>query len=199
MNLDVLRGLMRGEHCLIVAPGPSASYVPQERYVSSWTIGCNRAVSICAPDFAVCVEPPNDRDCWSIIAAASPLFVFSHHEKRHPRVVLINNRDALPDLGLPTPKNDKGAPLYLRFGSSVFYATVAALVLGFERIGLIGVDLDPKPRNYAPAFVDAFNAAFVSLDEIACARGQRIVNLNLESRLVAVEKVTWDTMRRKTP
>lgn len=187
MQLEHLRGWMAGEHCLVVAPGPSAYKTPAGRYSSHWTIGCNRAVAFCRPDFAVCVEPITDRDCWGTIGAASPMVVFAHHDKRHPRVVLF-------DTDLSTWMNTETK---LRLGMSPFYGAAVAVALGFTRIGLIGVDLDGKPRFRNEAFRESCEVAWRRLVQVAADAGSALVNLNPRSKLLAVPKVGWEGMSRK--
>lgn len=203
MNLDSLRGWMKGEDCVVVGCGPSAEPHRWEgptstpRWQDHWTIGCNRAVTFCSPDFAVCVEPRRDHEVWNIMREVSPLIVFSHIDKPHPRAVLIGSKDVRAWLGYDRSPCDGsiaepiGPPL--RLGQSPFYAAAVAILLGFETIGLIGVDLTedrwPNPHKE--------NEAWGRLAEVAKALGSRIVNLNPESRLETVPAGQWEEVRCK--
>ncbi len=217
MKLEDLRGWMAGEDCLVVGCGPSAvlyEYIRGDRahqlghYRTRWTIGCNRAVKFCSPDFAVCVEPRRDRGMWDIIAEANPLIVFSHIDRPHPRAVLIGSKDVAEWLHdtdqqwdyitktLPAAEDRKPLPVAyerLRLGQSPFYAAAVAILLGFETIGLIGVDLteDRYPDVTKP------NVAWGRLAAIATELGSRIINLNPDSRLETVPMGEWGEIRTK--
>lgn len=177
MNLDSLRGWFRGEHCAVVAPGPSALTMPADFYLSHWTFGCNRAVAFCRPDFAVCIEPQHD-GAWPIIEAARATFVFSHIE-RVPRTIRV---DAEVSRWLPV----SGGPLFL--GMSPFFGAAVAIALGFSRVGLVGVDLDGD--DYADRRFRAECAeAWERLNQTANREGVDLCNLNPKSRLEPVVKV----------
>lgn len=180
---------MRGEHCIVVCPGPSAGKIPHHRYQSTWTITCNRAASFGSPDFAVCVEPPNDKDCWSVIDAAAPMFVFSQHTRRFSRVITWAGRPAWKMIHDQCSRK-------IEVGSSAFFAGIAAIALGFDRIGFIGLDLDPK-RFSSPAFRQAAENGFGELAEEAKFRHSRILNLNPRSHLKALEHGSFDQIKRK--
>ena len=173
---------------------PSATY-----YADYWTVGCNRSVRFCRPDFAICVEPPRDREVWGAIRDSSPLVVFSHVATRrdgtrlHPRVVAFDEtvnaaRDVRPWLtGCSSDPDDP-----LRLEQSPFYAAAAAALLGFERIGLVGVDLTAD--RYGDNTMRKSEAAWSRLNRIT---NGRIVNLSSQSRLEAIPRAELDEIRPK--
>lgn len=181
MKLRLLHNVMRGEHALVVAPGPSALRVPASYYAGRWTLGCNRAVAFCQPDFAVCVEPARD-SVWSVIRASRPTLTFTHTDRaKCPRAVNID-RDV--DKWLSTERTK------FQLGMSPFYGAAVALHLGFDRVGLIGVDLDGDGGRFSnPNFQREWEDCWGELVAIAERRGQDLVNLNPCSKLEAVAKV----------
>ena len=205
MNLSALRDWMTGEDCVIVGCGPSArrgvmmpanftgkkiEYPAHLVYEKLWTIGCNTSVPFCSPDFVVCVEPPRDTAMWELMRKANPLILFSHIEMKDiPRVVKIDCANVREWLTPNDPRPDDT----LRLGQSPFFAAAVAIHLGFETIGLIGVDLteDRYPDLRRP------NKAWGELAAIATGQGSRIINLNPESRLETVEKGGWEEIKSK--
>lgn len=191
MNLDSLRGWMAGEHCLVVAPGPSSLKIPRQRYASHWTIGCNRAAAWCQPDFVLCREPKND-SCWPIIRAAAPLFVFCHEGVvgRAPRTVAI----AKNVLEWLAPEAEGGV---LTTSMSPFHGAAVAILLGFTRIGLVGVDLDTNIYTNHLARAE-WDEAWQGLVTLGTDHGATLVNLNHQSKLKGVPiNADWDQMERK--
>jgi len=205
MNLDDLRGWMRGEDCVVVGCGPSAVaasdvYVEDERafypqWHDRWSLACNESIEWAPADFPVCVEPIHDRTQWNRVAAAAPLIVFSHlaprdrGRKAHHRVVVIPKtadiKGWLADDGDPNP---------LTLGQCPFYAAAVAGVLGFETIGLIGVDLS-DPERWPD--VSRPDKAYGRLATALASMGSRLVNLSPESRLTSIPKVPWSEVREK--
>jgi len=211
MNFGALRGWMAGEDCCVVGCGPSASTESEwdftYDYQNRWTIGCNRAVTFCQPDFALCVEPTHDKAMWGtmdpprggtmsggIMRDAAPFVVFSHIPATHSRLAGIRVVEIGPKKDIRLwfdPASTK--PHALRLSQSSFYAAACAIWLGFETIGLIGVDLtedrypDPVPAN----------EAYGRLAELGAEHGSRLVNLNPDSRLTTVPQATWDKVRAK--
>ena len=208
MNLEDLRGWMAGQDCVVVGCGPStadkssiAEGYPLEdavttrmmmRYEHRWTIGCNRSVPICSPDFAVCVEPARDKAIWHVIAEASPFVIFSHIERPHPRAVQINSKDVRTWVG-PEAWREGVEPL--RLGQSAFYAAAVAMLMGFETIGLIGVDLTDD--RYAESDAKRANDAYARLAGVAGGMGSRLVNLSTSSRLTSIPSAGWEDIRTK--
>lgn len=206
VQLNDLRGWMAGEDCVVVGCGPSSDpnrWEPRmglidlgDRYNYTWTISSNRAVEFCQPDFAVCVEPYRDAKMWKIIHDANPLFVFTHlvtkpdGTKPHPRAVYMSSKDVRTWL-LPDEEHDRETRV--RLGQCPFFAAAVAILLGFETIGLIGVDYtkDRYP-DVAPS-----NEAWRKLAIIAEELGSHIVNLNPESRLETIRKTDWGEVRTK--
>ena len=163
---------------------------------SRWTLACNRAVSLASPDFGVCLEPFRDA-AWPIMRKANPLICFSHictdrlGKKAFPRTVKIKSKDVMQWFpGVPERPDGKRT---LTVGQAPFFAIACALWLGFETIGIIGVDLtedrypDPTP----------FDVGYGHLNTIARSLKSRLLNLNPESRLTAIPKGTWEEIRTK--
>lgn len=198
MQLDDLRGWMKGEDCVVVGCGPSATKAAgawTTEFDERWTICCNRSVRMVSPDFAVCVEPYR-LPIWKLIREHAPLIVFSHvagDARREPpcqRIVKIGSKNVADWL---TPGSDIQD---LRLGQCPFYAIACAILLGFETIGVIGVDFaNTEDRNWPN--VDRENAAYGKLATIATAQGSRIINLSPTSRLTSVPQGSWEEVRRK--
>lgn len=236
MELADLRGWMRGEDCVVVGCGPSAMppvppqypRAPLGNYRALWTVVCNRSVIFAQPDFAVCVEPSRNKPtrditAWKAVIASSPLVIFSHIARPHPRCVLIGSKDVLEwmapdgvDYSTDTamhhfdPGDDPDPVLCakcgehrnwhepherLRLAQSPFYAAAVAAFLGFETIGIIGVDMTPD--RYDDGEVERANKAWGRLNSVVAGMGSRLVNLSPESRLVAVEQGKWEEVRGK--
>lgn len=188
MNLSTWRNWFLGQHCVIVAPGPSSLEVPPHRYASHWTIATNRALPYAQADFAVCIERDTMDTCWRIVAATSPVVVFTQAIAAHPRTVQIDM-----DISTWLPGVEGGM---LRLAMSPWYAAAVATYMGFERVGLIGVDLY-KNRYPDNKFRDEWELAWSRLARVAEKSGTSLCNLNGESRLQAIPKAKWETMRPK--
>jgi hypothetical protein len=185
LTMDSLRGWMSGEDCVVMGCGPSLQETPLDLLQSRWTIGCNRSVLYHRPDFALCVEPPRDKEVWEAIRQASPILVFSHLEqpgRPHPRMVYINGKDVRKWWD---PKHAQGDRLSV--GQSPFMAAAAAAWLGFVRVGLIGVDLT-KDR-YGDTSV--CGRMWGTLRTFLEGHGTTLVNLSPASRLETVPKADW--------
>jgi hypothetical protein len=191
MNLDALRGWMAGEDCVVVATGPSAYRVSPGTYESHWTIGCGGAIAFCRPDFALCIGARKDK-YWPYVKASSPLFVFTHIPKRHPRAIRFSTN--LYDW-LPPPE---GAAESLVLGMSPFYGVAVAIALGFETIGIIGVDLDGDGGRYSDErFQKKWELEWGWLAKVAENAGAQLLNLNVKSKLQALPKGGWPGVRGK--
>ena len=208
MKFSALEGWMAGTDCAVVGCGPSSGLATEcrpegglpethfERYDTArsywnkhrWTIACNRSVTFASPDFALCVEPPRDDDIWAIIREAAPLITFGHHDKGCPRKVVFD-RDVAKWLPAPNPTKR------LALGQSSFWAAAVALWLGFETVGLIGVDITPDrfPEQWMPGIEEAWGR----LHETAGIMGRKMVNLNPDTHLKAVPVGTWEEVRTK--
>jgi hypothetical protein len=226
MDLESLRGWMKGQDVVAVGCGPSANDYARKildtyarpgsppsvpgvpMYVDIWTIACNRAVTFSSPDFAVCIEPFAN-PVWPIMRKANPLLVFSHICKDRrgnqpfPRIVQMPGKDpgewifdpATDDEWTWRLKDQPTGTAYKPFtlGQSPFYAAALAILMGFETIGLIGVDLteDRYPDVRGP------NRVYGRLAKIAEALGSRLVNLSPDSRLESIPQGTWQEIRTK--
>ena len=203
MQLEDLRGWMTGEDCVVVGCGPSAAGPPSLpwNWVGNekewWTICCNRSVVNHPTDFALCVEPYRDAEVWAAVHAANPLIVFTHlsetasGRKAHPRSVKIGSKDVLEWLQPSGIKNKEP----LRLGQSPFYAAAVAIFLGFENIGIIGVDWTADRCTDDEA--TRGNKAWRRLWEVAHVLGSRISNLSPTSRLKTIPQGEWQDIRTK--
>lgn len=81
----------------------------------------------------------------------------------------------------------------LRLGQSPFYAVAVAAHLGFETVGLIGVDYteDRWPD------VAGINRTWETLLGVVGDMGTKVVNLSPASRLTAVPQGRWEEVRTK--
>jgi hypothetical protein len=231
MDLESLRGWMKGQDVVVVGCGPSADpgvYNTQADaeqawcfplaadYDEHWTIACNRAVTFSSPDFAVCIEPFIN-PIWPIMREANPPLVFSHickdrrGKQPFPRIVQMPGKDVREWLtpeeyrcgesvkrmrseGVMDWQHDLTLPAEpLKLGQSPFYAAAFAILMGFETVGLIGVDLteDRYPDVRGP------NRVYGRLAKIAETLGSRLVNLSPDSRLESIPQGTWQEIRTK--
>ena len=191
-TLSTVRGWWSDSDCVIVAGGPSALEVDPLVYAEAWTITCNRAAVFAQPDFALCVEPRKDAEAWAAVAASSPAMVLSHIERPHPRTILTGSKkDVRPWIYDSQPGIIEGPELAL--GQSTFFAMSAAIVLGFQTIGVIGLDLtEDRYPNLRQS-----ESAYLMLRRIANAEGRRIINLSPITRLRAIPAGRWDEVRGK--
>ncbi len=202
-TLQDMRDWWKGSDCIIVAAGDSGNPTNwdtawpgfQHAYATHWTIGCNRAARYCLPDFTMCMEPRKDTKVWTVVSALSALpFVLSHIPRPHPRTVLVGEKgDVRNWIYGPDPERKEAGNMNL--GQSTFYAMAAAIVLGFETIGVIGLDI-PEGR-YPGGMVLQIEAAYAGIRDIAEAEGRRILNLNPVSRLKALATGGWEEVRTK--
>ena len=208
MRFEEWKGWFHGCDAVVGGCGPSARRLLETQdiarptfthggacVVDRWSLVCNRmAAEIYDPDFAVCLEPPRDK-CWQVVKDTTAPVVFSHilRGKRgnqpHPRICQIPGQNVYEWFDQETPDGEK--PLHL--GQSAFYAAAIAGYLGFETIGLIGVDLT------ADRWVDATppSRAWCRLRDSLAEAGHRLVNLSPDSRLEGIEKAPWSEVRCK--
>lgn len=190
-TVDEMRLLFGGSDCAIVAGGPSSKGAGPSstdelhaNYMAHWTIGCNRAVEFCRPDLAACFEPRKDLDVWAVIKACPIPWVLSHISRDHQRLVLTPSKEDM--------KIAANAPL--EFGQSPFYSMVSAVLMGFDTIGVIGLDMTRDRYNFKLGLEEA---AYEGVCEFAESQGSRIINLNPDSRLQAIPKGGWEEIRGK--
>lgn len=199
-TLESMRGWWAGSDCVVVGGGPSAidrchkiiasggaGYMPT--FNDHWTIGCNRACRFASPDFAACFEPRKDTDVWDVVIASSATFILSHIPRDHPRTILTPSKDDLRD----TAK----APAH--FGQCPFFAIACAIRLGFQTIGVIGLDLteDRYPRTRRTTEWKTSEEAYHALAIYAVVHGSRLINLNPQTKLQAIPIGSWAEVRRK--
>ncbi len=194
MELENFRGWMKGEDCLVVGCGPSAmDALNVAGYRNYWTFGCNRMIPECHADFAVCVEPPRDKEMWKIVDDANPLFAFTHlpgGRCSNGRSIEFSSKDVRLWL---VPGTEFDRDLRIRLGQCPFFAAAIAVLMGFRTIGLIGVDYTPD--RYPD--VQPSNVGWQRLGILAAGLGSRLVNLSPESRLETVVKEPWSAIRTK--
>lgn len=185
MKFGDLRNWFRGEDAVVVGCGPSSGGGGPR-----WTFGCNRAANDWSTDFGICVEPARDPAWKSLKKTATP-FVFTHQpvvrgRGPHPRMVQVPGTDVTKWF-----EPFEGDRLWL--GQSPFYGAAVAAYLGFETVGLIGVDLteDRYPDAARPS------KAYCRLRDLLEQQGTRLVNLSPASRLEGIEKADWDVIRSK--
>ena len=204
-TLDSMRGWWAGSDCVVVGGGPSAD--PMHRagefapWEDLWSIAVNRAAGWFRPDFAACFEPRSDTAVWETIKD-TPAFVISHRTRPHPRVILTPPKDDVEPwiTGKVTMQATQRArfphpPARLALGQGTFFAIAAALCLGFETVGVIGLDLT-KTVYDRDGLRDA-EAAYSALMKLAESMGRRIINLNKSSRLRSLRKGGWGEIRTK--
>ncbi len=213
-TLDQMRGWWKGSDCVVVAGGPSARVQPREyeqirdiaaavtaladNYHTHWTIGCNRAVTTCRPDFAACFEQRKDRDVWDVVLAAGVPFVLSHISRDHPRTVITGPKmDVVSWITGDTPKtgrhpNEKGD---MWLGQSTFCAIAAAVVLGFDTIAVIGLDLTDD--RFGRRLLMHSEKCYAGLLDVAQDAGSRLINLNPHTNLQAIPIGSWTEVRTK--
>ena len=196
IRIHQLRDWMKGNDCVVVAPGPSSKggsqhplpYAGWRTYKKHWTLACNRAVEYASPDFAVCMETRKQPIWESHILPNQPILTFTHITNPPPRCVQIHS-DLSVWMKPYAPKN-------LRLGMSPFYAAAVACWLGFGRIGIIGVDLTPD-RFTCETFLRKSEEAWTSLATVAKDMGSELVQLNPQSRLKAIPVGKWEDVRTK--
>ena len=200
-TLESMRGWWAGSDCVVVGGGPSAavSRLRHEEFSGSyWTIGCNRAATFAYTDFAACFEPRKDRDVWEVAKASSATFLLSHIPRDHPRTILTGPKmDVVSWIDRSTPRIDRHPTEkgQMWLGQSTFCALAAVLVLGFEIIGVIGLDLSED--RFGKRLLRQSERCYSGLLQIAKARGRRIINLNPHTRLQAFPLGGWDEVRTK--
>jgi hypothetical protein len=198
MRFDNLKNWWRGCDCVVVGGGPSGTHYaltgPVEHH---WTIGCNRSVHYVnlRPDFAVIIDDHND-PVWEDVKPWRVAYYFTPHpphKKLPKRLVQIGNFDADSELA-PEDRRDLLRMPTLHIAQSPFYALAVATYLGFDTVGLIGVDLteDRWPK------VDGINRAYGELVQmLGTEYGTRFINLSPDSRLEAIPQGSWEDVRTK--
>jgi len=181
----------RGSDCVVVGGGPSAA----TGWLTRWTIGCNRAATTTDADYAIAIDAYDDPVWEEMKPYTAPVYFTGRDPETcpAPRAVQIGNfpeaeemqlrRDGVQLLHVP-PQFIPQCP---------FYAIAVAAYLGFETIGVIGVDLteDRWPE------VDGINTTYEMMVDTCRKQGSRVINLNPESRCTGIPAGEWDEVREK--
>lgn len=171
MNFDALRDWFRGEDCMVLGCGPSVRFDSRV-----WTIGCNRSAVEHPVDIAACFEPPLwDPAIWEAINRTAPMLVLAHvmTKGRGPRALPVCPRAVVMPNKVPPTWWDIGGGMK-HPGQAPWFAAAIAGWMGFERVGLVGVDLTP-PR-FGDEEVKRANEKYGELAEFLAARGTKLVN-----------------------
>jgi len=188
VNMESLKGHMAGQDCLVVGCGPTACPSFGEPVQDFWTIGCNRSIPTWKTDFGLCIEVKQD-PIWKSLQKHPCAFLFTHHTRDiAPRNVYFPaNRDVREWM------DGYSGPREIRLAQSTFYAAAIAAWLGFETIGLLGVDLseDRYPE------VGEENRVWGMLGDLLGSKGHRLLNVSRHSRLKSVPYAPLAEVRRK--
>lgn len=111
----------------------------------------------------------------------------------HPRLVELGHKSDVRPWIASAPVTDFW-PHQQRFGlaQSTFYGITAAVALGFERVGVIGLDLTAD--RYSDADLAESSVMYGALADLARRCGSDVVNLSDNSRLSTIPRATWDTI-----
>ena len=207
MDWNAWKGAMRGRDCLVFGDGPSTHDLASRQWFGGfWRIACNRAVRVIDPDFAVCVEPPRrDRELWREILDAGAVATFTKQDmaaKWWPGVVLIENglarsqQRVIDDFRTwvgPEPRQFGGE--HLKAQMSPAWAVGVAAHLGFETVGLVGVDLTGDRWGD----LSRWEERWAELVKLCAAAGTRVIQCSAASNLKAVPFVPnpFDEIRRR--
>jgi hypothetical protein len=188
MKIEDLKGWFEGEDILVCGDGPSF-HAAEERLTkeydslnSWWTIACNRACDNIDSPMALCIENDQQAELWATMRANNPMLLFSLFPL-HRRVVQIDKLDQWYPM-----------KIHMKGMMSPWWAALVASYLGAQTVGLIGVDLVDHP-GFPKDQMGTVNAYWRELDECMKVQGQRLINLNPDSALTAVEKAGWDQLR----
>lgn len=185
MKITDLQNWFEGEDILVCGDGPSFHDTLRQDgdgiAHEFWTITCNKAY-ISESAMALCIENDQQADLWGIMREINPLFLFSLFPL-HRRCVLIDKLDEWYPM-----------KIHMKGMMSPWWAALVASYLGAQTVGLIGVDLVDHP-GFPADQMGTVNAYWRELDECMKVQGQRLINLNPESAVTAVEKAGWDQLR----
>jgi len=200
----------RGSDCVVVASGPSADpgvyTTPEDQeecyvfpmaadYAERWTLGTNRAATFCHPDYAIAIDPYDD-PVWAEMQPYTAPVYFTGRDPATcpaPRAIQIGNFAEAEELQL---RRDGHMLLHVPVQSIAqcpFFALSVAAYLGFETIGVIGVDLseDRWPD------VTRINETYALMVETCKKQGSRVINLSPESRCTGIPAGKWEEVRGK--
>ena len=206
MNLDDMQGWFAGCDVVVAGCGPSVKRnAPWMRRLAAehWTIACNRAAIWFQPTFAVCMERAAD-PIWNALDPHDAMALFTHRpvapqrggRKRPcpPRSVNLACKDVRSFLEPHEYTRDRMNGLALN--QATFYGIAVAAHLGFQTIGVAGLDLS---GDRWPTDLHIEEAAYTRLRGIVERKGGRILNLSEESRLESFQRGTWDDIQPREP
>jgi GT2 family glycosyltransferase len=194
-DLASFRDVHRGGSILVCACGESLNTLSNpERFV---TIGVNDVGRKFNPNYLVVVDPRDafkaDRFHYVETSRAGVFFTQrTDLEIEHPNIVhfRLGTKDG-------TDFSDPGA---LNYSVTTPYVALSLAVhMGAANVGLIGIDFTDNhffgatgTHAWAP-YVDTVDAQFDRLCRAALARGVRVFNLSVKSRLTSVPKLDLET------
>lgn len=163
-GVDDLRGRHRGETCTVLGCGPS---LDGWRPTGGAVIACNRAMMRRpGANYGVCIEAEDD-PIWSEIDLENVGTLIAQHA-RNPETVVVQVRDVREWFpGCPGRR--------MRTRMSPFWAAGLALVMGFNLIRIVGVDMTPD--RYDSVRTAKANRAWQNLAGLARWCGSELVNI----------------------
>lgn len=168
-----VKNLLVDEDIVVIGMGPSSSNWDALVCRDLWTITCNRAIGKHPmTTFAACYETYSDSDVWDMIREWAPLFCFTT-DKGAP----VFHRQIIQPL---SPAELFNKPEYVEafapVASSGFYATLMALFMGCDTVGLLGT-IDIYGHKALEANIPRLKDCYAGLVEIAESRGQKLLNI----------------------
>ena len=181
-TISEYRGTMAGRKAIIYGLGPSTDYVAVRADKNIVGIGVNDIGSRMNVDYLVCVDYPKAFTSERLkYIVGNPVPMFTHINEwyglRGNNIMfglgLVGGRDIERMMGL-------GKLNYSR--TSPFVACVLAAYMGFEHIGLAGVDLT---QHHLKSKLSEIDRHFAELNMY-----HKIYNLSPESAISSLEKIS---------
>ena len=132
-----------GEKCIIFGLGPSLNLIDNVNLDGIVTIGVNNVQQKCNTDYLVVIDPIKafpDYKKSAVIENTGVLFT-NFDEWFKLRKDKVNERIMLGDAGGKNLMKNISNNILNRSCTSPFVATALAIYMGFEHIGIIGVDI----------------------------------------------------------
>lgn len=187
-TVSAYRGTMVGKKAIVYGLGPSTDYVAVRADNNIVSIGVNDIGSRMNVDYLVCVDYPKafTKERLKYIVG-NPVPMFTHIQEwdglRVGNIMfglgMVGGRDIERMMAL-------GKLNYSR--TSPFVACVLAAYMGFEHIGLAGVDLT---QHHLKSRLVEIDRHFAELNMY-----HRIYNLSEESALKSLEKISVDKFNK---